>query len=127
MSDHDCQCWVGHGGCGGCSGYPGILHEPACGFEWNPDCPQHGGDHIKATSDEQHQHEIGAINCGCGWHPSCVAMGNQQRIVAAGEAVLERYMSDECPHCHQSLKWSREGFWYHTDTGLADCEIQEIP
>ena len=37
-----CQCWVGHGSCGGCSGYPGIKHEPACGFEWNPDCPVHG-------------------------------------------------------------------------------------
>lgn len=37
-----CVCWVGHGGCGGCSGVPGILHEPACGWEQNPDCPVHG-------------------------------------------------------------------------------------
>jgi hypothetical protein len=36
-----CLCWVGHGDCGGCSGYPGIAHEPACGWEWNPDCPLH--------------------------------------------------------------------------------------
>jgi len=40
MSDR-CLCWVGHGGCGGCSGYPGIAHEPACGWEWNPNCPVH--------------------------------------------------------------------------------------
>lgn len=38
----DCLCWVGHGSCGGCSGYPGITHEPACGWEQNPDCPEHG-------------------------------------------------------------------------------------
>ena len=37
-----CQCWIGHGDCGGCSGYPGIKHEPACGYEPNPDCPLHG-------------------------------------------------------------------------------------
>lgn len=43
MSDGECcLCWVGHGGCGGCSGYPGITHEPACGWEWNPECPVHG-------------------------------------------------------------------------------------
>lgn len=43
MSDDGaCLCWVGHGGCGGCSGYPGITHEPACGWEQNPDCPIHG-------------------------------------------------------------------------------------
>lgn len=38
----DCLCWVGHGDCRGCSGYPGIVHEPACGWEYNPECPQHG-------------------------------------------------------------------------------------
>lgn len=36
-----CLCWVGHGDCGGCSGYPGIKHEPACGYEQHPDCPIH--------------------------------------------------------------------------------------
>lgn len=37
----DCLCWVGHRGCGGCSGVIGITHEPSCGWEWNPDCPVH--------------------------------------------------------------------------------------
>ncbi|WP_135452572.1 hypothetical protein [Mycobacterium sp. DL99] len=37
----DCPCWVGHGDCGGCSGVIGISHEPACGWEWDPNCPQH--------------------------------------------------------------------------------------
>ena len=37
-----CQCWVGHGDCGGCSGVVGYGHEPACGWEWNPRCPEHG-------------------------------------------------------------------------------------
>lgn len=41
MSAEDCLCWVGHRGCGGCSGYPGIKHEPACGWEQHPDCPEH--------------------------------------------------------------------------------------
>lgn len=41
MADTECLCWVGHGDCGGCSGYPGIAHEPACGWEQNPDCPVH--------------------------------------------------------------------------------------
>lgn len=40
--DAACQCWVGHGSCGGCSGYTGIKHEPACGYEYNPNCPVHG-------------------------------------------------------------------------------------
>lgn len=40
----ECLCWVGHGGCGGCSDYPGIKHEPACGWDQNPDCPVHGFD-----------------------------------------------------------------------------------
>ena len=38
----ECQCWVGHGGCGGCSGVIGYGHEPTCGWEWNPRCPEHG-------------------------------------------------------------------------------------
>lgn len=38
----ECQCWVGHGDCGGCSGVVGYGHEPACGWEWNPRCPEHG-------------------------------------------------------------------------------------
>lgn len=37
-----CQCWVGHGDCGGCSGVTGIAHESACGWDWNPSCPVHG-------------------------------------------------------------------------------------
>lgn len=43
LLERGCLCWVGHGACGGCSGYPGIIHEPACGWEWNPDCPVHHG------------------------------------------------------------------------------------
>lgn len=45
----ECVCWVGHGDCGGCSGVPGISHEPACGWDWNPDCPQHG-EGLKASA-----------------------------------------------------------------------------
>ena len=45
----ECICWVGHGDCGGCSGVPGISHEPACGWDWNPDCPQHG-EGLKASA-----------------------------------------------------------------------------
>lgn len=45
----DCICWVGHGDCGGCSGVVGISHEPACGWQWDPSCPQHG-DGLKASA-----------------------------------------------------------------------------
>lgn len=45
----DCICWVGHGDCGGCSGVLGISHEPACGWQWDPSCPQHG-DGLKASA-----------------------------------------------------------------------------
>lgn len=45
----ECICWVGHGDCGGCSGVPGISHEPACGWDWNPECPQHG-EGLKASA-----------------------------------------------------------------------------
>lgn len=38
----ECMCWVGHGDCRGCCDYPGITHEPACGWELDPDCPEHG-------------------------------------------------------------------------------------
>jgi hypothetical protein len=47
----ECRCWVGHGDCGGCSGYPGIAHEPACGFDWNPDCPEHGRDKLPSFDE----------------------------------------------------------------------------
>lgn len=46
----ECLCWVGHGNCGGCSGVLGIAHEPACGWEWNPYCPQHTDDSSAAVS-----------------------------------------------------------------------------
>ncbi|MEX3655288.1 hypothetical protein ABFW14_08405 [Mycolicibacterium fortuitum] len=46
----ECLCWVGHGNCGGCSGVLGITHEPACGWEWNPYCPQHADDSSAAVS-----------------------------------------------------------------------------
>lgn len=52
----DCLCWVGHGDCGGCSGYPGITHEPACGFEWNPKCPTHGSK-LDLTDVPEHMHD----------------------------------------------------------------------
>lgn len=45
----DCICWVGHGDCGGCSGVLGISHEPACGWQWDPSCPQYG-DGLKASA-----------------------------------------------------------------------------
>lgn len=45
----DCICWVGHGDCSGCSGVVGISHEPACGWQWDPSCPQHG-DGLKASA-----------------------------------------------------------------------------
>lgn len=51
----DCTCWVGHGDCGGCSGYPGITHEPACGWEWNPDCPEHGNPTCDCPMDPHHR------------------------------------------------------------------------
>lgn len=48
----ECICWVGHGDCGGCSGVLGITHEPACGWAWDPDCPQHG-EGLRASSTVQ--------------------------------------------------------------------------
>lgn len=36
-----CPCWVGHGDCGGCGEVP-FTHEYDCGWEQNPDCPEHG-------------------------------------------------------------------------------------
>lgn len=50
--DAACLCWVGHGSCGGCSGVIGITHEPACGWEWNPDCPVHRPEELGPTSEE---------------------------------------------------------------------------
>lgn len=64
-------------------------------------------------SNETPKHEIGVVNCGCEWHPSCIDYG--------GNPI------SGCPQCRKRRKWSREGFWYHTETGLAACEIQEIP
>lgn len=74
-----CLCWLGHADCRGCSGYPSALHEPACGWEWNPECPEHGSNHAsRAYECDNDNHEIG---CQC---PGNVSQLQQVRELANG-------------------------------------------
>jgi len=79
-----------------------MSNEPKCFDCGGTDCELVGKDNGMVMI----KHEISAVNCGCGWHPSCVPHLTQAMTCPSclyTELVKFGYYH-LCPHCGWSTK-----------------------